>query len=280
MTGIISSAWMVPWFPDRRNMRRSKKTDGAEWSQLRAVNVSKRFGSGPLVLSDVSFSVRRGDFLCVLGPSGCGKSTLLDIIAGFERPTAGRVSFDENEIKGPGPDRVVVFQDISNALFPWLTVRENVEFGLKAVATPQERRRLSDEAIALVNLGGHDGKFPSELSGGMKQRAQIARGIVMNPDILLMDEPFAALDAFTRRNLQLELRALWARTGKTIVFITHDIAEALTLATDIIVLSEGPGSKIRQKFKPALGKSVEPTSRKWIAAYEKVASSIEGVEKH
>jgi NitT/TauT family transport system ATP-binding protein len=260
-------------------MRSARKTTGAEWTQLRAVNVSKRFGSGPWVLTDISFSVRKGDFLCVLGPSGCGKSTLLDMIAGFERPTSGLVGFDDDEIKGPGPDRVVVFQDISNALFPWLTVRENIEFGLKAEKAPKDRRRLSDEAIALVNLGGHEGKFPSELSGGMKQRVQIARGIVMSPDILLMDEPFAALDAFTRRNLQLELRALWARTGKTIVFITHDIGEALTLATDIIVLSEGPGAKIRQKFRPELDKSTKPTDRKWSAAYERIASSIEGTEQ-
>lgn len=261
-------------------MRRSGRSIGAGWSQLRAVNVSKRFGSGPWILTDVTFSVRKGDFLCVLGPSGSGKSTLLDIIAGFEPPTTGQVSLDDDGIIGPGPDRVVVFQDISNALFPWLTVRENIEFGLRAHKTREERRKVSDEAIALVNLGGHEGKFPSELSGGMKQRTQIARGIVMNPEILLMDEPFAALDAFTRRNLQLELRALWARTGKTIIFITHDIGEALTLATDIIVLSEGPSAKIRQSFRPELGDSVKPTDRAWSAAYEKIAASIEGAQEH
>jgi NitT/TauT family transport system ATP-binding protein len=270
---------MLHWPPDRRAHLGRSRTGGASWRELRASALSKRFGSGPLVLSDVGFAIAKGCFVCILGPSGCGKSTLLDILAGFEKPTSGRVLFDDKEISGPGPDRIVVFQDISNALFPWLTVRENVEFGLRATAcSREERRRRCDEAITLVNLNGHEAKFPSELSGGMKQRTQIARGLVVDPDILLMDEPFAALDAFTRRKLQLELKALWARTGKTIVFITHDIGEALTLATDIIVLSDGPASTITKNFRPDLVDGANAADAQWVAAYQKIAACIEGAE--
>lgn len=252
---------------------------GAEWRELRAVNLSKRFGAGPWVLSGISFCIAKGRFLCILGPSGCGKSTLLDIIAGFEDPSEGYVGFDDVPIRGPGSDRIVIFQDIGNALFPWLTVRENVEFGLRAARLPaEERRRRSNDAIDLVKLKGHEAKFPSELSGGMKQRAQIARGLVVEPDILLMDEPFAALDAFTRRSLQLEFRSLWARTGKTIVFITHDIAEALTLGTDIIVLSDGPGARILKNFQLHLSEERSPTDPAWISAYEEIAACIEGAD--
>ena len=165
------------------------------WSELRIDRVNKRFGSGPLVLKDIDLRIEKGSFLCVLGPSGCGKSTLLDMLAGFERPTTGVVSYDARPILAPGPDRVVIFQDIGNALFPWLTVQENVEFGLKAMPAGK-RHELSREAIGLVGLAGHEGKFPSELSGGMKQRAQIARGLVMDPEVLLMDEPFRSAGRF------------------------------------------------------------------------------------
>lgn len=257
-------------------MTRTETDSGTNWSFLRAVGLEKRFDAGPVVLHDINFVVRKGSFLCVLGPSGCGKSTLLDIIAGFEKPTQGSISFDDAPIEGAGPDRVVIFQDISNALFPWLTVRENVEFGLKARGLDKaERQRRSNKVIALVNLAGHEKKFPSELSGGMKQRAQIARGLIMDPDILLMDEPFAALDAFTRRNLQLELKALWKRTNKTVIFITHDIGEALTLATDIIVLGKGPASTITTNLAPGLGPDATPSDERWTAAYQLIADSIE-----
>jgi NitT/TauT family transport system ATP-binding protein len=261
-------------------MHKQANPSGANWNELRAENLSKRFGDGPWVLASVDFSVRKGSFLCVLGPSGSGKSTLLDIIAGFERPCSGRVSFDETEVSGPGPDRVVIFQDIGNALFPWLTVRENVEFGLVSrLRSRTERHRMADEAIALVNLNGHEDKFPSELSGGMKQRAQIARGLVMQPDILLMDEPFAALDAFTRRRLQVELKALWLRTGKTIIFITHDIGEALTLATDVIVLSSGPAATIKLAFRPELPDDRDIADPRWASAYRRIEACIEGEEE-
>src|ERR687888_855448 len=175
------------------------------WKELRIVGLNKRFDTGPWILKDINLAISNGSFLCILGPSGSGKSTLLDMIAGFEKPTTGKIAYDQFDIAAPGPDRVVIFQDISNALFPWLTVQENVEFGLRnRIRSSVERRKVASEAIALVGLAGHEDKFPSELSGGMKQRAQIARGLVMDPDVLLMDEPFAAVDAFTRRRLQLE----------------------------------------------------------------------------
>lgn len=245
------------------------------WAELRVENASKRFGSGPWVLKNIDLTIKQGRFLCVLGPSGCGKSTLLDMLAGFERPTTGRVGYDTRAIAAPGPDRVVIFQDISNALFPWLTVQENVQFGLKELP-PRDRDKLSAEAIALVGLAGHERKFPSELSGGMKQRAQIARGLVMDPEVLLMDEPFAALDAFTRQKLQQELKTLWSRTGKTIVFITHDAAEAITLASDIVVLSAGPEAHILDSFSPQIEAGAKgPASPSWVLAHQRLQACIE-----
>jgi NitT/TauT family transport system ATP-binding protein len=246
---------------------------------LRFEKVGKRFGSAPWVLKDVDLSIEKGSFVCVLGPSGCGKSTLLEMLAGFEPPTEGTVSFDDRPIRRPGPDRVVIFQDISNALFPWLTVQENVEFGLHETPA-KERAALALKTIELVGLKGHEQKFPSELSGGMKQRAQIARGLVMDPEVLLMDEPFGALDAMTRQNLQAELKALWARTGKTIVFITHDSAEAITLATDVVVLSPGPNARILDNFRPQISGEGGPGDPSWNAAHDRLRRCFEhGTER-
>jgi NitT/TauT family transport system ATP-binding protein len=250
----------------------------AAWTELRIEGLRKRFATGPEILAGIDLSITKGRFVCVLGPSGSGKTTLLDIIAGFEKPNAGSVSYDERPIAGPGTDRVVIFQDISNALFPWLTLLENVEFGLKARhMSAQERRAIAMETITLVGLEEHVGKFPSELSGGMKQRTQIARGLAMNPEVLLMDEPFAALDAFTRRRLQLELKTIWARTHKTIVFITHDIAEALTIATDIVVLSSGPAARIIDAFSPQLNEARSLAEPAFAEAYRRVEKCIEQV---
>ncbi len=247
----------------------------AQWSHLRIRGLGKAFEKGPRVLADVDLAVERGAFLCVLGPSGCGKSTLVDLIAGFERPTAGTIAYDDRVIEGPGPDRVVVFQDISNALYPWLTAVENVEFGLKRrVRSRRERRRIAVEALELVGLEKDAHKFPSELSGGMKQRAQIARGLVMQPEILIMDEPFAALDAINRRHLQYELKRIWKATGKTIIFVTHDIAEALILATDITVLSSGPEATVVETFRPGLPPGTEPGDVEFVAALRRIEALI------
>jgi len=248
----------------------------AEWKYLNISGLGKQFERGAGVLRDVSLAVERGSFLCILGPSGCGKSTLVDLIAGFERPTAGSISYDGRVIEGPGPDRVVIFQDISNALYPWLTAVENVEFGLKRrIRSRSERRRVAIEALSLVGLEDDGQKFPSELSGGMKQRAQIARGLVMQPEVLIMDEPFAALDAINRRHLQYELRQIWQATGRTIVFVTHDITEALILATNIAVLTPGPEATIKETFRSVLPVDAKPGDAAFVAAHRRIESLIE-----
>ena len=248
----------------------------ADWKALRITNLGKRFERGPMILQDIKLTLMRGGFLCVLGPSGSGKSTLVDLVAGFEQPTSGSIAYDDRLITGPGPDRVVIFQDISNALFPWLTVIENVEFGLKKVVPVREKRRgIAEAALVTVGLAEDRNKFPSELSGGMKQRVQIARGLVMDPQILIMDEPFAALDAITRRRMQYELKRLWRETGKTIIFVTHDISEALILATDIAVMSGGPEARILETFQPGLPDSVRPESAEFIAVYRRIEALID-----
>ncbi len=246
-----------------------------DWRQLKVIGLCKQFSHGPVILSDINLTVDRGAFMCILGPSGSGKSTLVDLIAGFEPPTGGTIAFDNSPIRGPGPDRVVIFQDIGNALFPWLTVMENAEFGLRNfVRNRKERRAQALQALELVGLGKDTHKFPSELSGGMKQRAQIARGLVMDPHVLIMDEPLAALDAITRRRMQYELKDLWKRTQKTVIFVTHDISEALILATDVTVLSSGPEARILDTFRPALPDERDPADASFIAAYRRVESLI------
>lgn len=197
------------------------------------------------VLKDVNLSIKEGEFHIFLGASGCGKSTLLNIIAGFLDYNEGEVLLDGEPIKKPGPERGVVFQNADSAIFPWLTVEKNVEYGLKMQHVKKEqRRRITAESIALVGLGGHEKKYPSELSGGMKQRVQIARSIASNPKILIMDEPFGALDAQTRRNLQDELIEIWKETKKTILFVTHDLQEAVYLGQTISIFSAAPDATI------------------------------------
>jgi len=215
---------------------------------LRVSNVQKIFASSRgtyNALDAVSLTVKDGEFLCLLGPSGCGKSTLLNIIAGFEPITSGSVISDDVPITGPGRDRVMFFQDAGSALFPWLTVEENVRFGLRARKVRKaEWAGIIERYLAMVGLDAHRGKFPAELSGGMRQRLQIARALAVEPKILLMDEPFAALDALTRRRMHTVLLDIWQRTDKTIVFVTHDIAEAISLADRIGVMSIGPRARI------------------------------------
>jgi NitT/TauT family transport system ATP-binding protein len=207
--------------------------------------LSKSFNNSHYVLENVNLSIERGEFFILLGPSGCGKSTLLSMIAGFIEKTSGDLAVDQEEVNKPGRNRGVVFQQADAALFPWLTVKENVEFGLKMKKTPKDiRNETSAQYINLVGLNGHEKKFPRELSGGMKQRVQLARVLANDPDILLMDEPFGALDAMTRRTMQTELVRIWKETNKTVIFVTHDIQEALLLGQRVGVMSVGPSSKI------------------------------------
>ncbi|MFJ9786365.1 ABC transporter ATP-binding protein [Amycolatopsis sp. NPDC101161] len=202
-------------------------------------SVTKTFGA-LTALDDVSLDVADGTFLALVGPSGSGKSTLLDLLGGLTTPTSGEVLIDGEPVRGPGLDRGVVFQQY--ALFPWRTARSNVEFGLEGGALgKRERAERAREYLSLVGLSGFEDRYPHELSGGMKQRVAIARSLAYDPAVLLMDEPFAALDAQTREQLQDELLRIWRRTGKTIVFITHGIDEAVYLGQRVAVLTSRPG---------------------------------------
>jgi NitT/TauT family transport system ATP-binding protein len=210
-------------------------------------NLSKVFGDEQpyVALDGIDLTIRSGEFLCLLGASGCGKSTLLNLLAGFEKPTAGELFYRGREIRGPSKERVVFFQDANAALLPWQTVQQNVEFGLRLQGLLySERHRRAEECLELVGLVEHRHKVPSEISGGMRQRLQIARALAVEPDVFLMDEPFGALDAITRRRMHGALLDIWQRTRRTIVFVTHDILEALVLADRIAVMSAGPGSHI------------------------------------
>lgn len=197
--------------------------------------------SGEVVaLNGVDMEIRENEFVCVVGPSGCGKSTLLNIIAGLERPTSGRVCVKGKEVVNPGSERGVIFQQY--ALFPWLTVKKNVKFGLKLRGVKEpELSVIADKYIRLVGLEEFGDSYPKELSGGMKQRVAIARAYAVNPEILLMDEPFGALDAQTRTQLQTELLETWEKEKKTCFFITHDVGEAIILAQRVVIMSARPG---------------------------------------
>jgi NitT/TauT family transport system ATP-binding protein len=191
-------------------------------------------------LRDISFRVHRREFVCVIGPSGCGKSTLIRILAGLETPTSGRVLLDGREVTGPGPDRGMVFQ--SYTLFPWLTVMRNVMFGLEMKGLPpQQAESEALQWIDLVGLTRYKHAYPAQLSGGMKQRTAIARALAAQPRILLMDEPFGALDAQTRCHMQSHLLEIWRNVDVTILFITHDLDEAVLLADRVLVLKSNPG---------------------------------------
>jgi NitT/TauT family transport system ATP-binding protein len=223
---------------------------------LRIANLRKIYNTATeayVALDGIALDIVDGEFFCLLGPSGCGKSTLLNILAGFEPATSGSVTSDGVPVKGAGRDRVMFFQDAGSALFPWLTVAENVRFGLRVRKVLRDQW---DDIIArnlrMVDLDQHSGKFPFQLSGGMRQRLQIARALAVEPEVLLMDEPFAALDALTRRRMHAVLLAIWQRTGKTIVFVTHDIAEAILLADRIGMMSVGPCSTITKVFDVGL----------------------------
>ena len=213
--------------------------------QLKFDGIDKEFPvrgmSGPLrVLDGINLEITAGEFVVLLGPSGCGKSTLLNIAAGFLRPSGGRMLHDDVEVRAPDHRRTVVFQDY--ALFAWMTVQKNVEFGLKAQGVDErERAGIARRFLSLVKLTGFEDRYPHEISGGMKQRAAIARALAPNPDVLLMDEPFGALDAQTRVLLQEEVARISVETSKSVLFVTHSIDEAVFLADRIVVMSAHPG---------------------------------------
>jgi NitT/TauT family transport system ATP-binding protein len=204
------------------------------------IYAGRRGQAQAFAVQDVSLRIAAGRFVCLLGPSGCGKSTLLNMAAGFIRPSSGRILVDGVPVRGPGADRGVVFQEY--ALFPWYTVLENVALGPRCKHLPRaERQALAERYLLMVGLHDHRHKFPKELSGGMRQRAAIARTLANQPPIMLMDEPFGALDAQTREGLQDQLLEIWAGTTTTIVFVTHSINEAVFLADEIAILAAHPG---------------------------------------
>lgn len=207
-------------------------------------------GKNVNALNGVDLNIDRNEFVCIVGPSGCGKTTLLNIIAGLEPFDSGKVTMHGRDIVGPGPERGVIFQQY--ALFPWMTVQKNIEYGMKFLRksragggsvrwSAEEKAKLAAHYITMVNLTGFEDSFPKALSGGMKQRVAIARGYAQNPEVLLMDEPFGALDAQTRAQLQEDLLQTWEKEKKTVLFITHDVEEAVLLSTRVVIMSARPG---------------------------------------
>jgi NitT/TauT family transport system ATP-binding protein len=214
-------------------------------AKLSARGVTKRFrgarARGTTALVDVNLDVEKGEFICLIGPSGCGKTTLLNLFAGLEKPDQGELLLDGRPITGPGPDRAVLFQE--PALFQWMSVRRNVEFALKMIGVPRdERGDRSQHWLRKVHLGRFADVQPHELSGGMRQRAALARALACQPEVLLADEPFAALDAQTREILQEELQRVWSETKHTFVFVTHNVREAVFLADRVVLMSAPPGT--------------------------------------
>jgi NitT/TauT family transport system ATP-binding protein len=224
-------------------------------------------------LRDVSFGVAESEFICVVGRSGCGKTTLLNILAGFLSPTKGDVLIGGRAVSGRGLDRGVVFQDFAQ-LFPWRTAQRNVEFGLEMKGVPREERaKTAQRFLGLVNLESFAGAYPHELSGGMQQRAAIARALAYNPSVLLMDEPFAALDALTRDEMQRLLVDVWRETRKTIVYVTHNVAEAVYLADRIVVLTPHPGT-VKAEVKVTLPRPRDPLSVPFVECQKDVVGHL------
>jgi NitT/TauT family transport system ATP-binding protein len=216
--------------------------------QLQEVSLSYQANTGSelLALDRIDLDVHPGEFLCIVGPSGCGKSTLLHLIAGLQKPTSGRIAMDGDSVTAPGTDRILIFQE--HGLFPWLTVGQNVEFGMKMKGLSKaERQDRTRYYLRLVHLSQFKDSRPHQLSGGMRQRVALARALATEPDVLLMDEPFAALDAQTRDMLHDELEKIWAETGRTIIFVTHNVREAVRLGDRVALMSFRPG-RVKKEF--------------------------------
>jgi ABC-type nitrate/sulfonate/bicarbonate transport system ATPase subunit len=224
---------------------RANESTASTFLCIESLSVSYPTREGPVVaLSDTNLAFPRGSFVTIVGPSGCGKTTLLQAVGGFIRPTSGHVMVDGTEVTGPGRDRGMVFQQ--PALFPWMSVERNAELGLTFKgASSLERRRRTERYLRMVGLWDFRSKYPYQLSGGMQQRLAIARVLVNDPMLLLMDEPFGALDALTREQMQEELRALWRLTPVTVLFVTHSVEEAVYLGTHVVVMSSRPGRVVR-----------------------------------
>ena len=226
-----------------------------------------------LAVSDVSFSVEAGQFVCLVGPSGCGKTTILNMLAGFLHETAGEIIVGGQSVGGAPAHRAVVFQDFAQ-LFPWRTVRENVEFGLEMQKMPAKKRaETAMEFLALVKLEKFSESFPHQLSGGMQQRVAIARSLAYNPSVLLMDEPFAALDAMTRDEMQKMLTDIWSATKKTVVYITHNVSEAVYLGDKVVVLKAHPGS-VKKIININLPRYRDPLSADFVGIQREILDAL------
>jgi NitT/TauT family transport system ATP-binding protein len=216
----------------------------AHRAKISVAQLGHRYANKVVALRDVNLNIRSGEFVCLLGPSGCGKSTLLYALAGHVVPTGGTVAIDGKPIRGPGPNRLLMFQEA--ALFPWMTVLGNLKFALAARGVPRaEREPRAREFIRRVQLSGFEDTLPHQLSGGMKMRASLARALAVDSAVLLMDEPFGSLDAQTRVHMQELLQAIWLRTSKTVVFVTHDVHEALMLGTRVVLMAPRPGRIVK-----------------------------------
>jgi len=219
-------------------------------THIEVAGVNKIFRTGDrevVALKDIELSIKQGEFVCLLGPSGCGKSTLLNAVAGFALPSSGKISVEGRTVTGPGPERGMVFQEY--ALFPWMTVAQNIAFGLEIQKKDKAEINLTvNQLLDMLHLKDFRDRFPKDLSGGMRQRVAIARILALDSPIMLMDEPFGALDALTRRNLQDELLRIWSTLGKTILFVTHSIEESIYLADRIVVMTYRPGTVKRDQY--------------------------------
>lgn len=234
-------------------------------------NACKKYvqnGIETTVLNSVSLTIEKGEFICLLGPSGCGKSTLLNVLAGFEKVNSGSVKINENEVKEPSEKNITIFQNYG--LLPWRNVLKNIELGLELKKMPKEERyKIAEKYIELVGLKGFEKRHPCQLSGGQQQRVAIARGLAVNPDILFMDEPFGALDAITRMKLQDDILKISREEKKTIIFVTHDIEEAVFLADRIVIMMAEPG-RIKSIVKVPLGNYRNRTSSNFLYVRDKI----------
>jgi NitT/TauT family transport system ATP-binding protein len=239
--------------------------------EIRGIHMAFRTEESDVrVLEDIALDVREGEFVCILGPSGCGKSTLLNIVAGFLPPTSGSVRIDGEEVRGPDPRRIFVFQE--RGVFPWLTVEGNIGFGLGKLPREERERRIA-HYVRLVGLEGFEKAYPHELSGGMKQRVEVARAFAVNPDVLLLDEPFGALDSITRLVMRGELLRIWQAEQKTILFVTHDIEESVQLADRVVVMTARP-ARIRRIVPIDLSHPRDLSSRRYLELRDGIFEEI------
>jgi len=240
-------------------------------SVSKVYNQSK--GKNIKVLDDINFNVNQGEFICLLGPSGCGKTTLLNIIAGFEKPTTGQIKIDGKEVKGPSIKYITIFQNYG--LLPWRTVQGNVELGLESLGYDKKTIKIkSQEYIQLVGLGDFCKYHPYQLSGGMQQRVAIARALAVDPDIIFMDEPFGALDAMTRIKMQNDISSIWKEKKKTILFVTHDIDEAVFLADRIVIMTPYPG-RIKSIINVPLSRKRDRTSPDFLTIRDRIFAEFD-----